>query len=164
MLGLSCSTRDLCCNTWASLQLWYAGSWVHRLSSCLQASLPCDMWDRPPPGIEPVYSALAGRFLTNEAPEKPFRAIWSHPKAIYLQRAKAIVMQKGPCLISVDILHCLEICSELFKVCDLFRSLSSFSLALIAVFSNNTNYLHFNPHKPYKRQRRKTVFQNQLRS
>ena len=120
--------------------------------------------DLPGPRIEPVYSALAGRFLTNEAPEKPFRAIWSHPKAIYLQRAKAIVMQKGPCLISVDILHCLEICSELFKVCDLFRSLSSFSLALIAVFSNNTNYLHFNPHKPYKRQRRKTVFQNQLRS
>ena len=38
---------------------------VHRLS-CSTA-----MWDLPGSGIEPVSSALAGRFFTAEPPEKP---------------------------------------------------------------------------------------------
>ena len=34
------------------------------------------MWDLPGPGIEPVPSALAGRFLTSAPPEKPFHDVF----------------------------------------------------------------------------------------
>ena len=43
------------------------GSWAleHRLSSCdAQAQLLCSTWNLPGPGIEPVSSTLAGRFLS----------------------------------------------------------------------------------------------------
>ena len=36
-----------------------------------QASLPCGMWDPPGPGIEPVFHALQGGFLTTGPPMKP---------------------------------------------------------------------------------------------
>ena len=40
----------------------------HRLNSCgTQAQLLCSMWDLPRSGIEPVSSALAGRFFTTRA-------------------------------------------------------------------------------------------------
>ena len=43
-----------------------------RLSSCgTWASLLCSMWDLPGLGLEPMSSALAGRFLTTVAPGKP---------------------------------------------------------------------------------------------
>ena len=35
-----------------------------------QAQLPCNMWNLPGPGIEPVYPALAGGFLTTGPPVK----------------------------------------------------------------------------------------------
>ena len=35
-----------------------------------QASLPCDMWDLPRPGTEPVSPALAGRFPSTVPPGK----------------------------------------------------------------------------------------------
>ena len=50
------------------------GSWAleHRLSSCgTRAQLFHGMWDLPRPGLEPVSSALAGRFLTTVPPGKP---------------------------------------------------------------------------------------------
>ena len=44
----------------------------HRLSSYgSQAQLLCDMWDLPRPGLEPVLTALAGRFLSSLPPGKP---------------------------------------------------------------------------------------------
>ena len=49
------------------------GSWALecRLSSCgTRASLLHGMWDLPGPGIEPVFPALAGRFLTTVPPGK----------------------------------------------------------------------------------------------
>ena len=43
-----------------------------RLSSCgSRAQLLRGMWDPPRPGIEPVYPALAGRFLTTAPRGKP---------------------------------------------------------------------------------------------
>ena len=42
-----------------------------RLSSCgARASLLRGVWDLPGPGIEPVFLALAGRFLTTASPGK----------------------------------------------------------------------------------------------
>ena len=48
------------------------GSWAleRRLSSCARVQLLCGMWDLPGPGLEPVSSALAGRFLTTAPPGK----------------------------------------------------------------------------------------------
>ena len=44
-----------------------------RLSSCgTWAYLLCGMWDLPGPGLEPMYPALAGRFLTTAPPGKPY--------------------------------------------------------------------------------------------
>ena len=46
--------------------------YMRRLSSCGSwAYLLRGMWDLPRPGIEPVSSALAGRFLTTAPPGKP---------------------------------------------------------------------------------------------
>ena len=43
-----------------------------RLSSCgARAQLLRDMWDLPGPGLEPVFPALAGGFLTTAPPGKP---------------------------------------------------------------------------------------------
>ena len=45
---------------------------MRRLSNCgSQAHLPRSMWDLPSPGLEPVSSALAGRFSTTAPPGKP---------------------------------------------------------------------------------------------
>ena len=52
------------------------GSWAleRRLSSCgTWASLLCDMWDLPGPGLEPMSPALAGRFLTTVPQGKPLQ-------------------------------------------------------------------------------------------
>ena len=44
----------------------------HRLSSCgAWALLLGSMWNLPRPGMEPISSILAGRFLTTEPPGKP---------------------------------------------------------------------------------------------
>ena len=44
---------------------------TRRLSSCgSQAQLLHGMWDLPRPGLEPVYPALAGGFLTTAPPAK----------------------------------------------------------------------------------------------
>ena len=46
----------------------------HRLSSCgTRVQLPCNMWDLPGPGIEPVSPALAGGLLTTAPPEKSLK-------------------------------------------------------------------------------------------
>ena len=45
---------------------------TRRLSSCgSRAQLLRGMWDLPRPGLKPVSSALAGRFLTTAPPGKP---------------------------------------------------------------------------------------------
>ena len=70
------------CSTWAqklrhagprACRLSSYGSWALelRLGSCgTRASLLRGMWDLPGPGIEPVSSVLAGRFLTTAPPGK----------------------------------------------------------------------------------------------
>ena len=46
---------------------------TRRLSNCGSlAQLLRGTWDPPRPGLEPVSSALAGRFSTTAPPEKPF--------------------------------------------------------------------------------------------
>ena len=40
-----------------------------------QAQLPCNMWNLPGPGIEPVYPALVGGFLTTGPPGKSLDVI-----------------------------------------------------------------------------------------
>ena len=57
----------------AWLLLWQGtGSRACGLSSCgAWASLLCGMWDLPGSGIEPVFSGLAGGFLTTRPPGKP---------------------------------------------------------------------------------------------
>ena len=56
----SCSTRAL----------------ERRLSSCgSRALLLRGMWDLLSPGIEPVFLALAGRFLTTAPPGKPLELL-----------------------------------------------------------------------------------------
>ena len=37
------------------------------------------MWDLPRPGIEPVCTALAGRFFTTEPPGKPLNMVFNDP-------------------------------------------------------------------------------------
>ena len=86
---LRCSTRAShcggfsCCRAgalgaWASVVVEHGlsscGLWAseRRLSSCgTQAQLFCGMWDLPRPGLEPVFPALAGGFLTTVPPGKP---------------------------------------------------------------------------------------------
>ena len=54
------------------------GCRAHGLSSCsTQDLLPCDMWDVPRTGIEPVSPALASGFLTMGPPGKPYLSIFS---------------------------------------------------------------------------------------
>ena len=54
---------------------------MHRLSNCgSRAQLLRGMWDLPRPGLEPVSSALAGRFSTTAPPGKShiyFRMMYS---------------------------------------------------------------------------------------
>ena len=71
-----CGARAL--GTWASVvvahKLISCGSWAleHRLNSCgAWAKLLHGMWDLPGPRLEPVFPALAGRFLTTVPPGKP---------------------------------------------------------------------------------------------
>ena len=59
-----------CCKARA-LGAWASVDAAHGVSSCgAQAQLLCGMWDLPGPGIEPVFPALAGRFLTIMPPGK----------------------------------------------------------------------------------------------
>ena len=86
MLGLRfCARAFSSCGKWGPLliavrrPLTIAASLVaehrlqtRRLSSCgSQAQLLRGMWDLPRPGLEPVSSALAGRFSTAAPPGKP---------------------------------------------------------------------------------------------
>ena len=56
-----------------------------RLSNCgSRAQLLCSMWDLPRPGLEPISSALAGRFSATEPPGKPcFFDIELHELLVY---------------------------------------------------------------------------------
>ena len=50
---------------------------TRRLSSCgSQAQLLCGMWDLPRPELDPVSSALAGRFSTTVPPGKPLISLF----------------------------------------------------------------------------------------
>ena len=61
------------------LSIWGSRALEHRLAGCgAQAYLLCGMRDLPGSGIEPVSSALAGRFFTTEPPRKPEGAF--HPR------------------------------------------------------------------------------------
>ena len=52
---------------------------TRRLSSCgARAQLLRGMWDLPRPGLEPVSSALAGRFSTTAPPGKPRKHIFNN--------------------------------------------------------------------------------------
>ena len=81
-LPSSCSVQALhcggfsCCRAWALGHVGFSsyGTWTleHRPNSCdAQAGLLCGMWDIPGPGIETVYTALAGVFFITEPPAKP---------------------------------------------------------------------------------------------
>ena len=41
------------------------------------------MWDLPGPGLEPVFPALAGRFLTTMPPGKPHPLVTSNLLSVY---------------------------------------------------------------------------------
>ena len=81
-------------------QLWHASSVVvarglsscgsraleRRLNSCgARAQLLCGMWDLPVPGLEPVFRALAGRFLTTVPPEKSLQLLFVFENFILVQ-------------------------------------------------------------------------------
>ena len=57
---------------WEPQQLRLSGSRA-------RAPLPCIMWDRPGPGIEPMSPALQGRFLTTGPPGKSSGSVTSSP-------------------------------------------------------------------------------------
>ena len=50
---------------WFSVEHGLSAVWVQQL--WIGGELLCSMWDLPRPGIEPVFPALAGGFLTREA-------------------------------------------------------------------------------------------------
>ena len=82
--GFSCC-RARALGAWASVVvargLSSCSSWAleHRLSSCgARAQLLRGMWDLPGPGLEPVFPALAGRFLTTAPPGKLLKCIDSN--------------------------------------------------------------------------------------
>ena len=66
------------------LLLWSTGSRHAGFSSCgTQAQLPCSILDFPRPGIELVFLALQGRFLTTESPGKPFPYLFIQPLGMF---------------------------------------------------------------------------------
>ena len=86
MLGLRFSARAFSnCGKWGPLFIAVRGPLTitaslvaehrlqtRRLSNCgSRAQLLRGMWDLPRPGLEPVCSALAGRFSTTVPPGKP---------------------------------------------------------------------------------------------
>ena len=86
VLGLRfCARAFSSCGKWGPLFIAVHGSLTiaaslvtehrlqtRRLSSCGSwTQLLRGMWDLPGPGLEPVSSALAGRFLTTAPPGKP---------------------------------------------------------------------------------------------
>ena len=86
VLGLHfCARAFSSCGKWGPLfiavrgPLTMAASLVaeHRLQTCRlsnhgsRAQLLRSMWDLPRPGLEPVFPALAGGFLTTAPPGKP---------------------------------------------------------------------------------------------
>ena len=72
----SYSSGFSCCRAWA-LGMWALVGVARGLSSCgTQAQVLCGMWDLPGTGLEPVYPALAGRFLTAVPPGKPLFVLY----------------------------------------------------------------------------------------
>ena len=57
------------------------------------------MWDLPRPGLEPVFPALAGRFLTTAPPGKPLSVIFME-KDLSIMPASSREAVK--CFLSVD--------------------------------------------------------------
>ena len=62
----SCGAQDSHSSGFSCYRTWALGG-----TDSVGVSLPCGMWDRPRPGIEPMSPTLAGRFLTTRPPEKP---------------------------------------------------------------------------------------------
>ena len=59
------------------LSNWSSQALEHRPSGCgKQASLICNVWELPRPGMEPVSLALAGRFFTTKPPGKPDKILF----------------------------------------------------------------------------------------
>ena len=95
--GLPCCTWAFSsCSAWDTLRCRVRASCCsqaleHRLSSCGPwALLICSIWDPPRPGIEPVYPALRGRFLSTVPPGKSLRVSWdsqliSSAKTLFFQ-------------------------------------------------------------------------------
>ena len=86
MLGLRfCARAFSSCGKWGPLFITVSGPLTvaaspiaehrlqtRRLSSCgSRAQLLRSMWDLPRPGLEPVSTALAGRFSTTAPPGNP---------------------------------------------------------------------------------------------
>ena len=83
-----------CCRAWvlrhagfSSCSMWALGC---GLSSCdTWAYLPHGMWNIPGPGIKPMSSALAGRFVTTEPPEKSSLSLYNelgyHSSVLFLR-------------------------------------------------------------------------------
>ena len=86
VLGLHfCARAFSSCGKWGPLFITVCGPLTivaslvaeHRLQTCRlsdcgsRAQLLHGMWDLPRPGLEPVSSALAGRFSTTAPPGKP---------------------------------------------------------------------------------------------
>ena len=83
---------------------------TRRLSNCgSRAQLLHGMWDLPRPGLEPVSSALAGRFSTTAPPGKPsYRVFLVH----VLYQVEEIL--SIPSLLTVFIMNVCWILSNVF--------------------------------------------------
>ena len=57
---------DFSCHRARAQELWFQAP--ERSSCGSRPYLPCSTWDLPGSGIEPMASALAGRFFTTEPP------------------------------------------------------------------------------------------------
>ena len=69
---LRCGAQASHCSGFSHLRAWALGL-MGCCSHGMRAQLPCDKWNLPGPGMEPVYHALTGRFLTTGPPEtSPF--------------------------------------------------------------------------------------------
>ena len=111
---LHCSARashcsGFPCGAWA-LAMWASVVVAHGLSSCGSWALECrlsscgswasllrGMWDLPGPGLEPVFPALAGRFLNTVPPGKPSSNVLSLANgSLFIQLLKHETSESSP--------------------------------------------------------------------
>ena len=84
-----------------------------RLSDCgSRAQLLRGMWDLPRPGLEPVSSALAGRFSTTEPPGKPCCQTFKEMKSSPSCYCKRLQIATG---VREIIIRCVQMASLLEK-------------------------------------------------